>query len=217
MMLQPQDVQNYDLAMELRRRADRWTKLREEAALPIGAAMVAFGPNWPLAAATAVAGISDYYDGLDGRKSNELLGIPSDNEKSEKDHRADKKLTYSLLGATLVRDLVERHWVSAGFVGTTIGALAIRDKKQAALRGQANREQKSVSAIEINRKKTVVLLGACIVGVSPLGKSKVGRFTRNIGLAVGTGMGIKGYFDFKKHLRDAEPKMELAYTNQELF
>ena len=184
-------------AEQLQAQADSLTEFRGHAAYITGPTMAILGESWPLAILEAVAGATDWLDGHKAKEASALAGYNINPDGKDNDRNADKKLTYSGMIGTMIRDITNGNHASGGFVGATILCSAVRDRAIGRRRAESTRKE---SSILVNRVNTVLRIGSLTIGMSPLGRTKTGRRVRNTGLGMSTVLATYGYFQTKKQL-----------------
>jgi phosphatidylglycerophosphate synthase len=180
--------------------ANNLSDLRSTSSFVIGPMLLMQGPNWPLAITTACVAATDRIDGDLARYAANILGESTTVEGSKKDHIADRKLTFGLLGFTAVKDFIDGHKASALTVASIISVSAWREIQMAKIRVNAEAEGKRTDAIMVNKLKATGLMASLAFGISPLVENKRGRNIRNVGFAASTILGIYGMKKFQQKL-----------------
>ncbi|MEK7602867.1 MAG: CDP-alcohol phosphatidyltransferase family protein [Patescibacteria group bacterium] len=202
-MITTLEEQNFNEAEKLRSIANALSDIRANSSLLLGPAFLLFGPNWPLAITTAGVATTDRLDGDLARRAAQILEEPTTVEGSVKDHEADRRLTFGLLGFTAARDIVDGNLASAAIVGGVIAISSWREISMAKIRNLAEAEGKRTDAIYINKLKAAGLMTALAFGMSPLVEKPHGKAARNLGLIASTVLGVVGMYKFKNKLVDS--------------
>lgn len=198
-MTKGMDIINMQRAQDLQNNADKLTAQRELSALFTGPVMTIYGPSWLLAFSELYfAGYTDWKDGVKAKESVDILGYSLNEDGKNKDRDADKASNYSGLIGTIFRDVVDGNYLSGSFVGAITTGSAVRDFNIKKLRAKSPVNE---SSIQINRINTGLRIGSLALGMSPIGKTKVGRHARNVGLGSSFALATIGYFQTKKQLR----------------
>lgn len=122
----------------------------------------------------------------------------------ERDHLADKRYTYSLLGGLAARAMLESDTRDASFMLAVLGVNMARDSLMQHERNAARSVNPLINtnAIWINKWKTALLMAGANMAVSKWGSHGKGRAISRTLLTAGTGTGIVGYFKFRRLLRN---------------
>ncbi len=188
-------------AHRLQRRADIATNFRLATAIPVGLAIGATEPNWPVTVLDTVAWLTDASDGHDAGRARELApGLPR-TAASFRDPLADKLKYYSGLGGIMARAIRQEDPITGVVVGANMVVSAVRDKAIAHDRQLASAYRKfgvSGDAIGINKRKTQIQGVSSVVLASPLSRSPVVRRVALAGLSAGTILGVFGQRKFRR-------------------
>lgn len=185
-------------AEQLQLQADRLTDFREKASFVTGPTMAVMGESWPLAIVQGAAGVTDFLDGYKAKQASALVGYDINPNGKDNDRNADKMLTYSGMAGTMIRDVLDGNYISGGYVGALVLTSAVRDS---AIHNLRKRSSDKESSILLNRINTAARIGSLTIGMSPLGKTNIGRKVRNAGLGASVAIATYGYFQTKKRSR----------------
>lgn len=196
------DVQNEMQALRLRRMADFATGFRMYSSIPIGAAIGATEPNWPVTMVDVIGWGSDAVDGMFGGESQRLNPLAERTEMSKRDPLADRMKHFSgLLGIT-ARAVREQDYATAGIVSVNAVVAGVREVKMHRARKLAESYGFETDAIKINKWKTRLNAAASIALASPLSRNKTVRRASLGVLCAGTITGVLGLAQYKEQLHE---------------
>lgn len=205
----------------LRNRADAMTRFRDRTAPLLGFGLAFDNGERPILtiANTALTATDEYFDikdGINGRKSDALLGRTPSVEAGEADHKADKKKFVAQMLGLVTRTVVhEQDYHQASIIGANGLIQIIRDRAMARTRQEAIELGIDGKARKIGKGKAWANgIGAGLHTITPVLPEKAKNTAQkagNVALTVGTILSLTGLADMKMHVHRS--KKELARKN----
>ncbi len=193
----------------LQRTADWLSDTRGDGGITLGVVAAIEGPSVPLAAAAGVLAIFDKVDGWMAKKAASLLDQPTTHEGSERDHRADKRYYYGLMGGLALYELRKGNTLKSAFYVGNMAVVGWRDYKMAQVREEAHAHGKDTKAPLINKYKTVLQMGGITLASGLAKHIPGGNKSARTTIAAGTAMAVGTYQRFRyRHQHNLLPDLQ---------
>jgi hypothetical protein len=139
--------------------------------------------------------VLDKADGFFAEWGSIVLGRPTTHEGSERDHKADKRFYYALMGGLALYELRVKNYATATFLVGNMAVVAWRDNEMKTEREIAHEQGFDTSAPRINKWKTTFQMTGIVAKSLPV-ENNAGP---NALITGGTALAVKTYLMFKKH------------------
>lgn len=206
-------------AHSLQSKADRITAFRKKYSPVLGVAIAATEPRWSTTVATIKMWHGDHADGKHAKQAQkEMAKITGKVEPLSNGHiedpKADKVLSWSLIGGVMIRSALKKDWKTTAIVGAAAATTYWRDKKMAETRQFVadNNLDISVAAINVNRAKTALQATSETLLISPAANNQIVKDISLAGLVIGTALGVYGWQRYHNDVMQAHRAREAVNT-----
>ncbi len=194
-------------ALRLQQKADNLTAIRKDYSEVVGCAVAVSKRNWPTFLGGCILALTDVLDGRLAKKAQSIVGVnkPLTNGGSE-DPSADKILRSSMTNGVTARASREGDLPSLVFFNIKSWADGFRDSRMEHNRQLATKYTDiGVSALPINRAKTVLELGGVLLHINPASEERSVRHFSLALIGLGTVLGLVGE---RQYAHQVESRMQ---------